>query len=107
MVIAPGILALYRDLRKIRFDPDDKPSLSENLTDVLEIAAVATAVKPAHLNGHGFRSGKLLGDLNTVARSHGLLTCRRQPHSPYWHRVPDVDPEYLAWQAELDREQAA
>ena len=60
--------SLYRALRSIHFDPLEKPSPWENLTDVLEILAVWQGIKPAHLSGHGFRSERLLVDLESVAR---------------------------------------
>ena len=59
--------SLYRALRSIPFDPLEKPSPWENLTDVLEILAVWQGIKPAHLSGHGFRSERLLVDLESVA----------------------------------------
>ncbi len=107
MVAEPRILALYQDLRRVNFDPQEKPSLSENLTDILEILAVAQGIKPSHLNGHGLRSERLLRDLEPVACRHGLLTCRTRPHAPYWHRPPNIDAEYLAWQTDVQKRQAA
>ena len=39
--------SLYRALRSIPFDPLEKPSPWENVTDVLEILAVWQGIKPA------------------------------------------------------------
>jgi len=40
---------LFQDLRRLTQPTQDKPALSENLTDVLEILAVGEGIKPAHL----------------------------------------------------------
>ena len=101
------LLALYGALRSIRFDPVEKPSAWENLTDVLEILAVWKGIKPAHLNGHGFRSERLLADLESVARKHGLLTLRTPPHLPHQHREPRVARGFLEWQQERERCEAS
>jgi len=101
------LLSLYQALRAIHFDPLGKPSAWENLTDVLEILAVGQGIKPAHLSGHGFRSERLLGDLESLARKHGLLTLRTPPHRPHRHREPKVDRGFLEWQQERERHAAS
>lgn len=99
--------SLYRALRSIHFDPFEKPSPWENLTDVLEILAVWQGIKPAHLSGHGFRSERLLVDLESVARQYGLLTLRTPPHRPHWHREPSVERGFLAWHQQRERHEAS
>ena len=101
------LLVLYRALRSICFDPLEKPSAWEDLTDVLEILAVWKGIKPAHLNGHGFRSERLLADLESVARKHGLLTLRTPPHLPHQHREPRVARGFLEWQQQRERRAAS
>ena len=99
--------SLYRALRSIRFDPLEKPSPWENLTDVLEILAVWQGIKPAHLSGRGFRSERLLVDLESVALQYGLLTLRTPPHWPHWHREPSVDRGFLEWHQQRQRHEAS
>ena len=99
--------SLYRALRSIHFDPLEKPSPWENLTDVLEILAVWQGIKPAHLSGHGFRSERLLVDLESVARQYGLITLRTRPHWPHWHREPSVERGFLEWYQQRQRHEAS
>jgi hypothetical protein len=98
--------SLYRALRTIHVDPLEKPSLWENLTDVLEILAVGQGIKPAHLSGHGFRSERLLVELASVAAKHGLWTLRTPPHRPHWHREPRVHRGFLEWHQQRARHAA-
>lgn len=95
-----AIDGLFRALSTLRFDQAEKPSRAENLTDILEIVAVAAGVKPAHLNGQGFRSGALLDDLEALARSHDLWTLRTKGIRAYEHRKPGYDMEIYRWQWE-------
>ena len=99
--------SLYRALRSIHFDPLEKPSHWERLTDVLEILAVRQGIKPAHLSGHGFRSQQLLLALESVAGKHGLLTLRTPPHQPHWHREPRVEHGFLEWHRQCQQHEAS
>src|SRR5580693_1563731 len=105
MTTEPRLLALYQDLRGLRFDLSEKPSRWQNLTDLLEILAVAHGIKPTHLNGQGLRSEQLLAELAAVANQHALLTRRTRPLPPFRHREPDVDREYRDWERDLKRRQ--
>lgn len=102
-----SLQSLYRALRSIPFDPLEKPSPWENLTDVLEILAVWQGIKPAHLSGHGFRSQRLLVDLESVARQYGLLTLRTRPHWPHWHREPGIERGFLEWHQRRQQQEAS
>ena len=93
---------LFEYLLKVRFDPAEKPSQGENLTDILEIVAVATGIKLAHLNGQGFRSECLLGTLEEIAKHHGLLTMRTNQIKGYKHRKSKYDDEIYLAQKEMD-----
>lgn len=82
---------LYQSLRTVRFDPIAKPSRWENLTDILEVLAVAAGLKPAHLNGRGSYSAATLEDLERIALQYGLKSQRTLQHLEYHHRVPRMD----------------
>lgn len=88
---------LFNAMRTVDFCEGEKQSRDENLLDVLEIIAVAAGIKPAHLNGHGFRSERLLSDLESVASAFGLTTKRTTSCLPYRHRVSNVPSEVRAW----------
>lgn len=93
---------LFHELRKLSAPTQDKPLLSENLTDVLEILAVTEGIKPAHLNGHGFRSAQLNGHLESLAARYGLSTLRTTRISRFQYRPPTCWPEVAQWQREQD-----
>lgn len=73
-----GVLALFDDLLELPPTSPDKPSLAENLLDVLEVCAVAAGLKTCHLHGDGFRDPDRLAAIATIAHRHGLHT-RRTP----------------------------
>ena len=73
-----GVLALFEDLLALPTTSPDKPSLAENLLDVLEVCAVAAGLKTCHLHGDGFRDPERLTTLAAIAQRHGLHT-RRTP----------------------------
>jgi hypothetical protein len=76
MIVGTALRRLFEELREIGFDLREKESHHENLTDILEILAVAAGLKPAHLNGQGFRSETLLVDLERVADHWSLFHTR-------------------------------
>lgn len=69
-----GVLALFDDLLELPPTSPDKPSLAENLLDVLEICAVAAGLKTCHLHGDGFRDPDRLTAVANIAHRHGLHT---------------------------------
>lgn len=79
--------ALFADLRQLTFD-QHKESLHENLTDILEIVAVGADLKPAHVNGQGFRSDSLLRALEALAPKHRLVALRTRPIATHFHHTP-------------------
>jgi hypothetical protein len=98
---------LFEELMKLCAPTDNKPMLSENLTDVLEILAVAEDIKPAHLNGQGFRSNWLQERLQSIAPSHGLLAIRTPMISRFQYRPPSFWPEVALWLREQDEAREA
>ena len=98
---------LFLQLRQLRFNPQSKPSEWENLTDILELAAVAQGIKPAHLNGHGLRDDQLLDNLEALAKDHSLHSLRSQPHPSIRLLQPKVEQDFLDWQDQQDRKRAA
>jgi hypothetical protein len=103
MPAAGDLRDLHRRLRAVWFDPLEKPSAWENLTDRLEVLAVAAGIKPTHLNGRGTRSEPTIAAIESVAREVGVLTQRAAPHPDYEHRDPDVPAEYLAYHRDRAR----
>ena len=101
-----NVLSLFSDLRALSFDRHEKQSAYENLTDVLEIISVARGLKPAHLNGQGLRSERLLLDLEAIAERHGLLHHRTHSIVPCTHRPPNYHPSIVAWEREKTRQDA-
>lgn len=86
-----GVSALFHDLLALPPTSPDKPSLAENLLDVLEICAVAAGLKTCHLQGDGFRDPERLAALASIAHRHGLHT-RRTPRC----RPAEARPSRLA-----------
>ena len=96
---------LLQDLRGISFDSEAKHSHWEILVDFLEIAAVASNKKPAHLQGQGMRSETLLRGIEEIAGRHGLRSLRTRPMAEFlfWPREPNYETEFFKWQREVDR----
>jgi hypothetical protein len=95
---------LLSDLRSLPFGLPDKPDPWQNLTDMLELLAVAAGTKPAHLQGQGFRSEAVIHGLEAVAPRYGLCCLRTPALRNYRHRHPDYDPKIIVWE---DRRTAA
>jgi hypothetical protein len=93
---------LHGDLASLRFGAEKK-SLHENLTDRLEIVAVAADLKPAHVNGQGLRSESLLVTLEEIGPRHGLRGLRTEAIGFYCHRRPRFAEEVLTWHVEHSR----
>lgn len=91
---------LHDDLLTIPPDHIGKPDLWENLTDALEILAVKAAVKPAHLNGQGGGSEKILKFLEQIVLRYSLLTLRTNSLRVFELRKPNYEPEIYNWQNE-------
>ncbi len=102
MIVDKRLHSLFQDLRQLRFHSTDKPSRTENLTDILEIVAVMAGLKPAHLSGQGFRSGALIDALERMAARHGLLSLRTKEIKPYRHRRPRYDPAIYRWETDSE-----
>lgn len=94
-----GVLALFNDLLALPPTSPDKPSLAENLLDVLEVCAVAAGLKTCHLHGDGFRDPERLAAIATIAHRHGLHTRRTPRCRPATARPSRLPP---AVQAHLD-----
>jgi len=94
--------SLFRALRRLIFDPTEKPDIPENLTDILEIVAVELSSKPSHLNGQGFRSDRLMGQLEDVCSQFGLRTMRTRPIRPFLHRFPNYERKIVDWETEKE-----
>lgn len=99
--------ALLDDLRKLRFDREEKTSELEILTDYLELVAVAAGEKPSHLQGQGTRSRSLMRAMDAVARAHGLLVMRTQPVPTHYHRAPNYDARFFEWERQRERDELA
>ncbi len=97
MELIKKLIDLFNDLRRINFNSEEKPSDAENLTDILEIVAVAADIKPTHLNGQGCISLELINNLEKIASRHDLLTLRTKSIKPYMHRKPNYDLEIFEW----------
>ena len=59
------------------------------------------------MSGQGYRSERLLLDLESVARQYGLLTLRTPPHRPLWHREPRVERGFLEWYQQRQWQEAS
>lgn len=105
IVLNDALRALFYQLQKLKFDLAEKPSGRENLTDILEIVAVAAGIKPAHVNGQGTRSETLLLELEKIASERSLLALRTHPILPYLHRSPNYDSRFAAWQDEQTKQE--
>lgn len=102
-----ALRALLRDLQAMRFDREGKASDLEILIDFLEIVAVASGEKPAHLQGQGMRSKSFMHAVRSVAAAHGLLVLQTGPLLPRFLRTPNYDPRFFQWERERDREERA
>lgn len=91
---------LLDDLLAIPPDPIEKPDLWENSTNALEVLAVKDGVKPAHLNGQGGGSEKILKSLEQIALRYSLLTLRTNSLRVFELRKPNFEPEIYNWQTE-------
>src|SRR3954465_13314912 len=99
-----ALRALLRDLQELRFDREAKASDLEILIDYLELVAVASGEKPAHLQGQGTRSKSFMHGLRSVVVAHGLLVMQTGPLLPRFLRAPSYDPRYFEWERQRDRE---
>src|SRR6266550_1263443 len=66
-----ALRSLLRDLQGLRFDREEKASDLEILVDYLELVAVASGEKPAHLQGQGMRSRSFMLRGTTLASLNG------------------------------------
>lgn len=96
---------LFRDLRTVSFD-GDKEDEWENATDLLEIAAVAAGLKPAHLSGAGTRGLTVQLQLEAISSAHGLYAMYTPPPAPWRPRPSRLPPElqeFLAARKDIER----
>src|SRR6185295_10421322 len=70
------ILSLFQDLQPLALQTRGKPDPRENLADILKIVAVASGIRPAHLQGQGLSDEEQLALVERTARRHGLITLR-------------------------------
>lgn len=82
--VAPPVHALFADLLALPVQSAGKPSLAENLLDVLEICAVAAGLKACHLQGDGHRDPERMDALQAIAHRHQLRTRRTPRCRPEW-----------------------
>src|SRR2546423_6899370 len=92
-----SLRSLLRDLQGMRFDREEKASDLEILIDYLELVAVASGEKPAHLQGQGMRSKSFMLAVRSVAVAHGLLVMHTGPLLPRFLRAPKYDPRFFEW----------
>jgi hypothetical protein len=102
-----ALRSLLRDLQGLQFDREEKVSDLELLLDYLEIVAVAAGEKPSHLQGQGMRSESLLQAMEGIAAAHGLRAVRTGIVLQNFHRAPNYDPRFFAWEAQNEREARA
>lgn len=91
-------IGFFRDLQSLAMPTPGKPDPHENLTDILELVAVAEGLKPAHLQGQGHHDEGRLGVLETICQSHGLRTLRTRPLIPFLHRPRRYDAKIVAFE---------
>lgn len=90
------LLSLFHDLQPTAAPTRCKPDPHENLTDILEIVAVAAGIRSAHLQGQGHHDEHRLAVLEGVARRHGLTTLRTRSLTPFFiHRPRRYDPRLI------------
>ena len=92
--------ALFADLQPLARPTRDKPDPHENITDILEILAVADDQKPAHLQGQGMRDEERLRSIEAIAARHGLRTMRTPSLVPFFGRAPRFDARIFEAQKE-------
>jgi hypothetical protein len=93
---------LFQDLRPFVVQTEGKPSLHENLLDVLEVVAVAQGLRPAHLQGNGFRDARRLEAFEQIARRHRLATLRTKRVTRRLCRAPEFERELADWITETE-----
>lgn len=81
-----SLVSLFRDLQPLETQTPGKPDPHENLTDILEIVAVAAGIRPAHLQGQGQHDEERLAVVERITRGHGLMTMRTRTLIPFFHR---------------------
>jgi hypothetical protein len=98
---------LFRDLQPLAQVTAGKPDPHENLTDVLEIVAVAEGIRRAHLQGQGQHDEGRLAVIERIVHSHGLMTLRTTTLLPFQHRRPRYNPRIIDWEdaRQLERQQ--
>lgn len=102
-----ALRSLLSDLQGLRFDREEKTSELEILIDYLEIVAVASGEKPAHLQGQGMRSRSFMRGIEGVARAHGLLVMHTRPVPTHYHRAPSYDARFFDWERQRERDACA
>ena len=97
--------SLFENLCELRFDVDEQRPPVINLSEILEVAAVAIGLKPAHVNGQGFRSATLLNYLEHHAQRHELHTLRTKKIRHYVHRAPCYDQAIFRYETDDEERQ--
>jgi uncharacterized protein YchJ len=97
------ILSLFQDLQPLALQTPGKPDPHENLTDILEIVAVAAGIRPAHLQGQGQHDEERLAFVERTARRHDLMTLRTRGLIPFLHRPRRYEHRIIEFQ-EADHE---
>jgi hypothetical protein len=82
--------ALFGELQPLAQVTEGKPDPHENLTDLLELMAVAEGGRPAHLQGQGQRDADRISWVQRIAARHGLRTMTTKPVLPFRHRPPSI-----------------
>ena len=91
---------LFTRLSTIFAESAERPNRRENLVDVLEIMAVFTGLKPAHLSGQGLHSEKLIGQITKFIGEFGLYYFRTPTIRAFRDRLPLLDPLIVRWEDE-------
>ena len=89
--MADKIDSLFRDVQPLAKVTEGKPAPHENLADILEIVAVASGIRPAHLQGQRQHDDQRLAEIEGIAERHGLKTIRTKTLKPFFHRTPRFD----------------
>src|SRR5438045_3426327 len=92
------LLPLFRDLQPMAAPTPGKPDPHENLTDILEVVAVASGLRPAHLQGQGQHDDRRVAALEAIACGHGLSTLRTRSLIPYFHRARGYDARIIEFE---------
>lgn len=93
-----GLASLFQDLQPVAEPTVGKPDPHENLTDILEVVAVAAGLRPAHLQGQGQHDPRRVAALEGIAHRHGLSTLRTRTLIPFFHRSRTYDAQILEFE---------